>query len=157
MAAELNVTMNGQEVIDMLTEASAGLHDLILGELTLAASLTKLTMMKNAPRGATGKLAETIGFKISPKGFLAEIKPTAPYGDAVETGSRPHWPPSYPGSPLAVWARMKGINVYALAASIAVKGTRPHPYIKPTYEEVQPEVGDIFAKGIDGYIRGLVV
>lgn len=154
----LDVTMIGQDVIDAFLEVAAGMREAISEQLAVVSGLTKLTMMDNAPVGVGGisGLRGSIGFTLDPANLTSEIKPTAPYADAVETGSKPHWAPHGPGSSLAAWAKLKGINVYALAWSIARKGTKAHPFIVPTYNQVQDAMGDVFASGLDGYIRGIM-
>jgi hypothetical protein len=57
----------------------------------------------------------------------------------MEFGARPHFPPVRAITP---WAQRHGIDPFALALSIARKGTKPHPFLKPALEE---SVGDIRA------------
>lgn len=156
----LTIEMNGLEAIAMMTSAGAGLPAVLTKQLGLASILAKATMREKAPVGVGGDkdgLKGSIGVTLIPEALSSEIKPTMPYADAVETGSKPHWIPHGPDSALAAWAKLKGINVYALAASIAKKGTKPHPYIEPTYEEVAPGVIALFASGVDAFLGGLFV
>jgi hypothetical protein len=104
--------------------------------------------------GGTGGLSNNIGVTYTAM-ESAEIKPTdqVPYADAVETGSQPHIPPAGPDSALAQWCELKGLNVWAVAKSIARKGTKPHPYIEPTYQEVKQPVAEKFSMGVSQYIE----
>lgn len=153
MAADINVTMHGQEVVDALSRASAGLHGAILEQLGIVSEAVAKVMREKAPVGVGGDkgLRGSIGFKVDPATLTSEIKPSVSYADAVETGSKPHFPPV---SALQAWADMHGINVWALAYSISKKGTQPHPYIKPTYDETAPVIPAVFHEGIGGYLMG---
>jgi hypothetical protein len=92
-----------------------------------------------------------VRYKLDLGGLRAEVKPTVPYADAVETGSKPHWIPLSAieqGQPLGDWAKLKGVPAEALRFSIARKGTKAHPYIKPTYDAMKPGVEKDIATGI---------
>lgn len=123
-----------------------------------SATLTKDEMSARAPEGVAGAMGQGLKNHIAithnPGKMTAEIKPdnTIAYADAVETGSRPHMPPVNPDGALAQWCEMKGLSLWAVAKSIARNGTRPHPYIEPTYVAVQSRVQSSFAEGVDNYI-----
>ena len=106
-------------------------------EMTIAANV-----------GVTGNLRRSVRYKMNPAQLEAEIKPDANYADAVEYGTKPHYVSVRPGTPLAQWARLKGINPYALQRSIARKGTKPHPFVKPTYNKMRPRVINDIATGM---------
>lgn len=98
-----------------------------------------------APHGFGG-LAESISHEVITENnnvFLV-IGSYMLYAEAVEKGSRPHWPPyskSNPASaPLRAWAkRYLGDEeaVYALAAHIAKYGTKAQPFLLPALEANQ--------------------
>jgi hypothetical protein len=146
---DYSITVDAHGVTALLDMMGEEIAPRILVELAEVSELTVESMKEHAPVGATEELRDSIGYEINPDLFMSEIKPTADYGDAVETGSKPHWAPI---EPLKLWADLKGINPYALRWSIAQKGTMPHPYIKPTYEEMAPVIGDRFAAGIASFI-----
>ena len=154
MASDFTITVDASGPIAMLEAAGHDLKPALLEELATTSEMVKEVMKNHAP-DAFGNLHDSIGFKIVPELLTSEIKPSADYADAVETGSRPHWVSAKPGSPLEQWALFRGINVYAVQHSIAVKGTKPHPYIQPTYDEVAPTVSDRFALAIAKFIGGL--
>ena len=156
MAAPYTITVDATGVVALLTKAGESIRPAILEQLGIVSMLVRDVMKEKAP-DAFGNLRDSIGYTIIPETLTSEIKPSAPYGDAVETGSRPHWISVKPGSPLEQWALFRGINPYAVQRSIAVKGTQPHPYIKPTYDETAPEVNEKFALGIAKLIGGLTV
>ncbi len=145
------ITVDSLGVETMLGEAAVGLKAVELEQLTSVSELVAAEMKRRAP-DAFGKLRDSIGFKVVPEALTSEIKPTAEYGDAAETGSKPHWISVKPGTPLEQWALFRGINPYALQHSIASKGTKPHPYIEPTYQVMAPVVAAAFAAGIGKYV-----
>ncbi len=65
--------------------------------------------------------------KVSPGARGGGAQSPVRYLPHVEFGTRPHWSPI---APLREWARRHGMNVYALAAVIARRGTRPNPFMK---------------------------
>ncbi len=149
-----NITVNAAGVEAMLGEAAVGLKAVELEQLATVSELVAAEMRRRAP-DAFGQLKDSIGYKIIPEALTSEIKPSADYGDAVETGSKPHWVSVKPGSPLEQWALFRGINPYALQHSIAAKGTKAHPYIEPTYVAMAPVVAAAFAAGISKFVTGV--
>ena len=113
-------------------------------EMTIAANV-----------GVTGHLRRSVRYQFSAPLMRAEVTPEANYAEAVEYGTRPHWVSVKPGSSLYQWARLKGINPYALQRSIARKGTKPHPFVKPTYVKMQPRVVNDVSAGITQFAREL--
>ena len=65
---------------------------------------------------------------VSPMPLWAEVSTNVNYAPFVEEGTRPHWPPMSALNPAAAgirqWANIHGVNVYALGAAIAQRGTR---------------------------------
>ncbi len=145
------ITVEATGVTEMLGAAADGLRAVELEQLTSISELVAAEMKRRAP-DAFGHLRDSIGFKVVPEALTSEIKPVAEYGDAAETGSKPHWVSVKPGTPLEQWALFRGINPYALQHSIAAKGTKPHPYIEPTYQAMAPVVAAAFAAGIGKYV-----
>lgn len=58
----------------------------------------------------------------------AVIGTNVPYGPYVEHGTRAHFPPV---GALGGWARRHNTNPYAVARSIARKGTKAQPFLEP--------------------------
>ena len=82
----------------------------------------------------TGELRRSVEFKFENK-LAVNIRPMAKYAPFVEYGTRPHWTSV---RNLERWAKFRGINAYALQRSIAMHGTKPHPYEEKTFKQVQP-------------------
>ena len=93
----------------------------------------------------TGHLQGSIQPRVS--GTQVSIGTPVKYAPYVEFGTRPHYPPP---NALQPWARRHGFGPrghFMLAAIIAKRGTKPHPFLIPGYEA---------ARGaIDGYVEEL--
>ena len=88
---------------------------------------------KNAPRD-TGRLANSIGTN-SPNTRLRSIGPSVDYGEPVEFGTRPHYPPV---GALSGWAkRHGGMDPFALQQSIGMWGTKAQPYMQPAADDTE--------------------
>lgn len=77
------------------------------------------------------------------------VSPSVNYAVYVEEGTRPHRPGSMPDSRrLLPWVKLKlrlqgkeaNRAAFAIARAIGKRGTRPQPYMRPTYENTQSQV-----------------
>lgn len=82
---------------------------------------------------ATGTLRRSINSAVAPIGGVPSGIVSAPvsYASSVEYGTKPHTPPS---QPILRYAERKGGNGWAMWQSIRKKGTKPHPYMVPSFE-----------------------
>lgn len=80
------------------------------------------------------------------RGLKGIIEAGEQYASSVEYGTKPHFPPV---SALSSWARKRGINPYALAVAISKRGTKPHPFMKPAFEEWKEKIVGFFKETID--------
>lgn len=147
-------------VIEMHAEQAAERLGLLADQIPLhvhawlleCAELAKKAIEDHAPVGVAGEMGQGIKHNIDIvlTGEEAFIGPNrqVPYALGVEEGTRPHRPPSGPNSSLAQWAELKGMNVYAVAASIARNGTKPHPFVEPAYEEVKDVIVERMNSGV---------
>jgi len=101
----------------------------------------------------TGKLLQSSRVEFVELGengtYRAEIIYWAPYADAIEYGSPPHW---IPPSELEGWVRRKigekdrkkalGI-AFAIANTIAKNGVEPKPYFRSAFESVLNQRGSL--------------
>lgn len=125
-----------------------------LGQLVEAGTIdVQREMAINAPVGATGDMRRAVKYKIDRFMMRGEVTPTTPYAAAVENGSRPHFVSVKPGSSLRKWADHKGINPWAVQASIAKKGTKAHPFVKPTYVKMKPKVESDIIQGFNQFVQ----
>jgi hypothetical protein len=83
----------------------------------------------------------------------AIMEPAANYAEPVERGTSAHWVSVAEGTPLRAWANLKGINPYALQASIARKGTKPRPFVEPTYRKMKSKVEGDVARGLSSLVE----
>lgn len=92
----------------------------------------------NAPR-FDGNLVNSIQVETdsgTPMRFV-RVGTNAEYAAAVESGSRPHFPPIAAITP---WAKAHDMSPFGLALSIARKGTAPHPFLGPALDDSRTDI-----------------
>jgi hypothetical protein len=87
--------------------------------LTLQSNIQQLTPVD------TGRLRASITTALDPipQPLWVQVYTNVEYGEPVEMGSRPHWTS---WTNLNEWAYRHNMNVWALTAAIARRGTRAH-------------------------------
>ena len=83
---------------------------------------------------------------LSPDETTRIIEYISPYADDIEFGTDPHMPNI---ENLRGWCKRKLGDegaVFAVAMKIKKHGTKPKPYLRPSIEEVKPEIQRIFQK-----------
>ena len=80
----------------------------------------------------TGELSKSIKIKVDQKKLKITLS-FAEHGIFLDEGTRPHMPPV---SEIRPWAQSKGLNEWAVAKSIAKKGTKAHPWLY-TWDDAQ--------------------
>ena len=109
-----------------------------------AGQVIKSRAQDNAPR-FDGNLVNSIQVETdqrSPMRFV-RVGTNAEYAAPVEKGSRPHFPPLAAITP---WAEAHGIPPFALALSIARRGTKAHPFLEPALDESKPDIVMLLAR-----------
>jgi hypothetical protein len=103
-----------------------------------------------APFGVTGNLRDN--WTTTFGRFTGSLRSNAPYSMAVHEGTAPHYV-----SPAQIkrWAEARGLNPFAVAKSIARKGTRANPFLRRSVDAVQSSVDGEFAQGLDGLVAEL--
>lgn len=106
---------------------------------------------KNAPVD-TGRLRASITSRVdmtekSVKGLVGSNVIYAPW---VETGTRPHFPPT---AALETWARRHGMNAFLVARAISRRGTRAHRYLRKAFNDSKKDVQAILGQTVKGIIR----
>lgn len=129
-----------------------------------ASTFTMENSIRETP-ASTGNLRKSIRREFSNDGLTAAIFPAVDYGaflhgpfDSAGGQSRPFWIPSkeaLPGGTLYRWAQKKGMNPWAVRASIAKKGIKFNPYLKRAADDSTDGVKEIFAKVMDGIAASL--
>lgn len=105
----------------------------------------------NAPFGVTGHLRDNWETKIG--GFQGSLKSKQNYSGSVEYGTRPH---AVSAASLKDWAMKKGLNPYAVAKSIAKKGTRANPFLKKTSVQANDDIDKIMSEAINNITKDMV-
>jgi hypothetical protein len=121
--------------------------------------LSQREMKLNAPRGVSARgLNETIVFELK-NGYVV-IHPTKKFGEydasVVELGRRPGKMPPWTADrnpDFVKWADAKGIPPFALAKSIAEKGTKPTHFVKKTFKTIEPQVVKLANVTIEDFVK----
>jgi len=74
----------------------------------------------------TGALAQSIKVRIDTRKFRIRLS-FLEYGEYLDKGTKPHM---VPVDAIRPWAKAKGLNEWAVAKSIAKKGTKAHPWLR---------------------------
>jgi len=85
----------------------------------------------------TGNLWRSVQIKTKEGGLVKEVIEQADYGVYVERGTKKHFPPV---KALELWAKRRGLNVYAVVKAIGKKGTKAKPHFIPALRTVLPEI-----------------
>lgn len=113
--------------------------------MTAGSLLIEGTARSLAPKD-TGRLGGSITHAITGGGanLTSKIGPSVAYGLYAEKGRGPGRMP--PVAAIEGWARRHGMNPFALARSIARKGTKGKPYMRPAFEQNVGRVTSLFEK-----------
>jgi hypothetical protein len=158
-----SILMDAAEVEAVFTIVAENFPRYVNSWLVQSATITKEEMAGQVNQGVGALMGGGIQNNIDAIYNSAEgsvmVKPNknVPYADSLETGSDPHYVPHGPDSSLAQWAELKGLNVFAIAATIAKIGTRPHPFVAPTYDVVKGPVAALFGDGVAVYLSAMGV
>lgn len=120
-------------------------------------------MMESAIRDApasTGNLRKSIRREISGSGLRASIFPSVVYGASLHgrfDGSDGEYTPprtipareAMEGGTLYRWAKKKGMNPWAVRASIKKKGVKRNRYLRQAADDSTPGVTKIFEDALD--------
>jgi hypothetical protein len=109
---------------------------------------------KNAPSGDTQQLRQN--WKITMGRFAGELKSGVKYGKAIEFGlPAGHYMPVKNNQVFKLWAERRGLNPYAVAKSIAKKGTKKQPFFQQSIDEATPVAQREFDKALEAIIKEL--
>lgn len=150
---EIKVSVDSAAVQQMLREAPAKVENRLNRVLRVVSIETQREMRQRANVGVTGDLRQSVKYQVGK--LEASIGPTAKHAQYVEHGTKPHWTSVKDGTPLAKWAKAKGISPFAVQRSIAKKGTKAHPFVGPTFKFMEPRIKRRFNTEIDKLIQEL--
>lgn len=96
----------------------------------------------------TGRLRASITPEVRLDGndVIGVVGSVVAYAPDVELGRGPMVVPT---AQLETWAKRKGLNVYAVQASIARKGTRAQMYLQRAFETREAEVIRLLEQGVN--------
>lgn len=106
---------------------------------------------KQAPFGVTARLRDDWELKVGR--FEGYLKSRAPYALGVHEGTPPHY---VAPSEIKAWAEKRGINPYAVAHSIAKKGTMPNPFFQRAVDLTEDSVNKEFDVALDSIIKEMI-
>lgn len=108
--------------------------------LDRSAAVVQGLARQKAPKD-TSRLTNSIGTE-KPTNRSRLVGPNVAYGEPVEMGSRPHFPPV---APLEAWARRHGMpgQGFALARKISIYGTPARPYMQPAADESEGKIASL--------------
>lgn len=92
----------------------------------------------------TGNLRDN--WKLDFGRFQGTLSSNAPYSMAVHFGTSPH---AVPASALTAWAAKKGLNPWAVAKSIAKKGTKANPFLQKAVDLQRENINREFKDALD--------
>lgn len=100
----------------------------------------------------TGRLRSSITPDVRQEGFnvLGVVGSNVLYAPYMETGTRPHWPPT---SALEVWARRHGVDAFLVARAISKRGTKGHRYLQGAFEKNTDKIKAILGGAVEGIIN----
>lgn len=101
------------------------------------------TAVTEAPH-STGNLQRSMHMEYKP--IQVEVKPSAEYAKYVEFGTKPHY---VNPSALESWAKKKGLNPFAVARSIRMKGTNANPFMERTKDKMEGGIQALFTRALE--------
>ena len=158
---ELSVKLEGR-VLEKLKNAPETTKNEIRKGVLDASTLLLEQSVRNAP-SSTGTLRKSMRRDIATGGLRATIFPSVDYafglhGDGTKPRSNPFFIPSREareGGSLYRWAKKKGMNPWAVRASIARKGIKHNPWLFETSQQNEGKVKDIFVSVVNRIARSL--
>ncbi len=154
---EFSISLSGN-VMKKLDNASPKVRSIFSDAIRDGSTAVMEETIREAP-ASTGILRKGIRRELDPTKFRAEIFPSTRYGEDLhgpfEGGGSHSAPKGIPareaqeGGSLYRWAKKKGINPWAVRASIAKKGTRYNKYMKRAAQNTSGQVQRIFGDAID--------
>jgi hypothetical protein len=118
----------------------------------ITTSLTRILGAEKveAPFGVSGVLRDN--WRITPGRFTGTLESLAPYAAAVHEGTAPHM---VPVDAITPWANKKGLNPWAVAKSIAKKGTKANPFLQRAVDSVEDGISIDFEKALQSTLDEL--
>lgn len=123
------------------SDAPARMQKEINLALKNGANLVQRQEAKEMPRGVTNMMTADIRQIVTTENATIGPDPGLDYPLYVELGTKPHMPPV---ESITEWANSRGIDPWALAKSIAKKGTAANDFVGRTFEDTSEAVIEEF-------------
>ena len=151
-------------ILAKLQRASITAKNAVVDAMRDASTFVMEAAIRETP-ASTGNLRKSIRREIDKGGLRAFIFPAVDYGVALHGPfegsagrSKPFLIPAreaQAGGTLYRWAKKKGMNPWAVRASIAKKGIKFNPFLKRAADASEGGVKLIFEKALAGIANGL--
>lgn len=159
---ELKIEIEGK-ILDKIKVASQTTRTIFKEAVLNASTLMMENTIRETP-ASTGNLRKSIRREFSGTGLSAAIFPSVKYGESLHGNfdgsdgafTSPHAIPAreaMEGGTLYRWAKKKGMNPWAVRASIKKKGVKRNRYLKRAADASSDGVGKIF-EGALGKLAG---
>lgn len=147
------------KVLDKIKVADKVTRQIFQGAMLDASTIVMESVIRETP-ASTGNLRKSIRRELAESGLRAEIFPSVKYGEALHGNfeendgayTSPFTIPSreaQPGGTLYRWAKKKGMNPWAVRASIKKKGVKHNRYMKRASEDSSAGVAKVFEDAIN--------
>ncbi len=140
----MNITVSVKGDKELARKLNSGLYAPQLSRFFRRAGHTIMGLVMDKVPRWDGNLANSLQVESDtavPMRFV-RVGTNAEYAEAVEKGSRPHWPPLEAITP---WANDHGIDPFLVQRTIGTRGTKPRPFLEPALEDAIPQ--------IEGFLR----
>ena len=121
-----------------ITRAPQIFREELLTAMDIALIKGKAVAIQQAP-AAFGTLRKGITAFVDPTELRGFLHSQASHSAFVNNGTKPHFPPV---AALEDWARLKGVSPFAVAKSIAKKGTKAVPFFTNGSIEARKSFGE---------------
>lgn len=150
---QVSIEING---LDRLRELAAKYPQISAPHFNqaIARSLVRVrgAAIQEAPVGVNHALG--LGWKEVSSPFEGRLVSTTPYASDVELGTLPHY---VSAQALMPWAAKKGLNPYAVAKSIAKKGTKANPFLDRAVASQEGGINEEFEAALEKVVTDLSI
>lgn len=164
MAEVLKMEIEGA-ILKKLKSADTFTRGIFQDAMRDASTVVMEASIREAP-AATGNLRKAITREFSDSGLKAEIFSSVVYGEMLHGRfdesdgefTDPHMIPAReakPGGTLYRWGQKRGMNPWAVRASIAKKGVRRNRFFKRAANATESAVGKVFEGAMDKLAKKL--
>lgn len=149
--AGISIQVKGLDTLQNLADKYPAVAE---SEVNLAINRSLLRVLGNekqqAPFGVSGLLRDN--WQIQMGRFTGRLYSLAKYAADVQYGTAPHF---VSAQELLPWAQKKGVNAWAVAKSIAKKGTKANPFFTRAVDASEAGIASEFETAIKNIVAKL--